>query len=46
MGVMRLGYMHVRVTDLEEAKQHYSNTLGMNVVTEDGDTAHLKCWDE
>jgi catechol 2,3-dioxygenase len=46
MGVMRLGYVHVRVTDLEEAKQHYSNTLGMNVVTEDGDTAHLKCWDE
>src|SRR5438445_5440075 len=46
MGVMRLGYMHVRVTDLEEAKQHYSNTLGMNVVAEDGATAHLKCWDE
>ena len=46
MGVMRLGYVHVRVTDLEEAKQHYSNTLGMKIVAEDGVTAHLKCWDE
>jgi len=23
MGVLRLGYVHVRVTDLEEAKRHY-----------------------
>ena len=29
MGVMRLGYVHIRVTDLEEARDHYSNTLGM-----------------
>ena len=29
MGVMRLGYVHLRVTDLEEARDHYSNTLGM-----------------
>ena len=28
MGVMRMGYAHVRVTDLAEAKQHYANTLG------------------
>ena len=32
MGVMRLGFVHLRVTDLEEARNHYSNTLGMTVV--------------
>ena len=32
MGIMRLGYLHVRVTDLEEARDHYSNTMGMQVV--------------
>jgi catechol-2,3-dioxygenase len=30
--VIRLGYVHLRVTDLEEARNHYSNTLGMEVV--------------
>ena len=34
MGVMRLGFVHLRVTDLEEARNHYSNTLGMTVVAE------------
>ena len=29
MGVLRLGYMHVRVTDLEEAKRHYGYTMGL-----------------
>lgn len=46
MGVMRLGYIHVRVTDLEEARDHYSNTLGMEVVHEEPGRLHLKCWDE
>ena len=30
--VIRLGFVHLRVTDLEEARNHYSNTLGMEVV--------------
>jgi catechol-2,3-dioxygenase len=30
--VIRLGYVNLRVTDLEEARNHYSNTLGMEVV--------------
>ncbi len=46
MGVMRLGYVHIRVTDLEEARNHYSNTLGMKVVAEEPGKLHLKCWDE
>ena len=46
MSVMRLGYVHIRVTDLEEARDHYSNTLGMSVVHEEPGKLHLKCWDE
>ncbi len=46
MGVMRLGFVHLRVTDLEEARNHYSNTMGMNVVAEQPGRLWLKCWDE
>ena len=46
MGIMRLGYLHVRVTDLEEARDHYSNTMGMQVVAEEPGKLYLKCWDE
>ncbi len=46
MGVMRLGYAHVRVTDLEAARSHYANTLGMRLVHEDGNRLYLKAWDE
>jgi catechol 2,3-dioxygenase len=35
MGVHRLGYVHARVTDMEDAKNHYSNTLGMKIVHEE-----------
>ena len=46
MGVMRLGYLHARVTDLADAKRHYVDTLGMKVVTEQGNKLFLKAWDE
>jgi catechol 2,3-dioxygenase len=46
MGVMRLGYVHARVTDLEEAKSHYADTLGMRIVHAEDDRLHLKAWDE
>jgi catechol 2,3-dioxygenase len=46
MGVMRLGLVHLRVTDLEEAREHYSNSLGMTVVAEQPGKLYLKCWDE
>ena len=35
MGVMRLGYLHARVTDLDDARRHYVETLGMQVVQEE-----------
>ncbi|MEU4644540.1 catechol 2,3-dioxygenase [Micromonospora sp. NPDC023814] len=46
MGVLRMGYVHARVTDLEKAKQHYGDTMGLYpVLVEDG-TAYFKGWDE
>jgi catechol 2,3-dioxygenase len=44
--VIRLGYVHLRVTDLEESRNHYSNTLGMEVVASEPGKLYLKCWDE
>ena len=35
MSVMRLGYIHARVTDLDEARRHYVDTLGMQIVQEE-----------
>jgi catechol 2,3-dioxygenase len=32
---MRLGYLHARVTDLDDARRHYVDTLGMQVVQEE-----------
>lgn len=46
MGVMRLGYVHARVTDLAQARSHYADTLGMRVVHDEPDRLHLKAWDE
>lgn len=46
MGVMRLGYVHLRNEDLEAAKSHYGNTLGMQLVQGSGDTVYFKAWDE
>lgn len=46
MGVIKLGFAHVRVTDLAEAVSHYSNTLGQSLVTEVDGKAYLKAWDE
>lgn len=46
MGVMRLGYVHVRVTDLEASRFHYGQTLGMKVVHETAKQIYYKGWDE
>ncbi|ACY96126.1 MULTISPECIES: catechol 2,3-dioxygenase [Thermomonospora] len=46
MGVMRLGYVHAKVTDLEEAKAHYGGTLGMRLVHEEDGRVYYKAWDE
>ncbi|KKB99326.1 catechol 2,3-dioxygenase [Mycolicibacter arupensis] len=46
MGVMRLGYVHVRQSDLTTATKHYSDTLGMTVMAEKPGQVFLKSWDE
>jgi catechol 2,3-dioxygenase len=46
MGVMRMGYVHVRVTDLEESRSHYGETLGMKLVHEEPGKLYYKGWDE
>jgi catechol 2,3-dioxygenase len=46
MAIMRLGYVHVRVTDIGAARSHYSDTLGLKVMAEEPDKLYLKGWDE
>jgi catechol 2,3-dioxygenase len=46
MAVMRMGYMHVRVTDLAEAKDHYANTVGLYPTLEQDGKVYFKGWDE
>ena len=46
MPVMRLGYAHLRVGELNAAKSHYADTLGMRVTAEGDGRIHLKGWDE
>jgi catechol 2,3-dioxygenase len=42
MSVMRLGYIHARVTDLDEARRHYVDTLGMQIVQEEDPAARYR----
>ncbi|MDO5499414.1 MAG: catechol 2,3-dioxygenase [Propionibacteriaceae bacterium] len=46
MGILRLGYAEIRVTDLEEAKSHYGRTLGLKHVEDVDGKAYFKGWDE
>ena len=46
MGVMRLGFVHVRETDLEKASQYYTQVLGLQEVTRQDGRHYFKCWDE
>lgn len=46
MGVMRLGYIHMKVTDLAEAKNHYANLLGLYEIKTEGNKVWYKGWDE
>lgn len=46
MAVLRLGFVHIRVTDMQDAVKHYRDTLGMKIVAEEGGKIYLKAWDE
>ena len=45
-GIMRLGFVQVRVTDLEAARKHYVEVMGMEVSDRNENEIYLKCWDE
>ncbi|MCY0864394.1 MAG: catechol 2,3-dioxygenase [Sulfobacillus sp.] len=46
MGISRLGFVQVRVTDLEEAKRHYIESVGLEKTEEKDGKVYLKGWDE
>ncbi len=46
MGILRMGYAHIRVTDLAEAKNHYANTLGLYETLDQDGKVYYKGWDE
>ncbi|WP_432558783.1 catechol 2,3-dioxygenase [Granulicoccus sp. GXG6511] len=46
MGILRMGYAEIRVTDMEEAKSHYERTLGMRHVEDKDGKAYYRGWDE
>jgi catechol 2,3-dioxygenase len=47
MGVMRIGHVSLRVTDIAAAVKHYENVLGLTTTRRDVDgNVYLKCWDE
>jgi catechol 2,3-dioxygenase len=46
MAVLRMGYVHARVTDLAQAKAHYANTLGLYPTGEEPGKVYFKGWDE
>jgi catechol 2,3-dioxygenase len=47
MGVMRIGHINIRVMDMEAAKKHYLDVIGMKITQQDpAGNVYLKCWDE
>jgi catechol 2,3-dioxygenase len=46
MAVLRMGYVHVKVTDLARARDHYANTLGLYPTLEEPGRIFFKGWDE
>jgi catechol 2,3-dioxygenase len=46
MGVMRLGFVQARETDLDKATDYYTNVLGLQEVARKDGKHYFKCWDE
>jgi catechol 2,3-dioxygenase len=46
-GVLRPGYIQIRVTDLDAALKHYVDRVGLHEVSREADgRAYLRAWDE
>ncbi len=46
MGVMRLGFVQARESDLDKATDYYTNVLGLQEVARKDGKRYFKCWDE
>ncbi|MGH7905285.1 MAG: VOC family protein, partial [Candidatus Binataceae bacterium] len=47
MGVMKIGHVSLRVTDIEKSRTHYEKMLGLYETHRDADGAtYYKAWDE
>jgi catechol-2,3-dioxygenase len=46
MAIMRIGRAELRVLDLEESINYYTNIIGLEVVGRSEGRAYLKAWDE
>jgi catechol 2,3-dioxygenase len=47
MGVIRIGHVSLRVTDIEKARNHYESVVGLIETHRDNDgTTYYKAWDE
>lgn len=44
--VMRIGRLELRVLDLEESVNYYTNIIGLEETGREGDRVYLKAWDE
>ena len=45
-GILRPGHVQIRVLDLEAAKTHYGDAVGLIQTAEDKGRAYFKAWDE
>src|SRR5262249_35581332 len=46
-GVLRPGYVQIRVTDIEAATRHYVDRVRLHLVSREADgRAYLRAWDE
>ncbi|MBV9119951.1 MAG: catechol 2,3-dioxygenase [Chloroflexi bacterium] len=46
MGVLKLGYLQLRVADLEQSVRYYTQVLGLKETDRTGGKVYLKAWDE
>jgi catechol 2,3-dioxygenase len=46
MAILRMGYIHIKATDLAKARDHYANTMGLYPTREEPDRVFFKGWDE
>ena len=46
MGILRLGYLEIRVKEINKAAQYYTQVLGLKETARAAGKIYLKAWDE